>query len=247
MKITERFGNFSFLSRDKPKDLVKVKTGFEGLDRVLGGGIPQSAILEIFGWESVGKTTLGLQFADNISKQKQGLTLWLDFDHNLSFPFVQKIIGHTEFLYLSPNTIKEAIKILGNFTDINEISCIVIDSVVNLITEREQGFAIGSSLDKITCFELIKFIRKIRSQFPEVILICINQLRTVVLDEIKIDFTPVGLSPIADIRIEIVCKAINETGMQSIFYIRKNKFFIPDQKIEMNFIWDKGFVEFCSR
>lgn len=249
MKIRDldRGGKFSFLTRSTENLKIKYfDSGLDKLNRMLGRGIPQGATIEIFGWEGVGKTTMAIQIASHIRKQNSDSSvLWIDFDHDFNKLYADNIADLTNFYYLEPRSIEDAKTQIQEIINTKKnIICAVIDSVTNLITEKERECSLDIK-KKMDFQSQIRFIRKVRTQInTNGILICISQLRRIVFGEIGVDVTSIEkfLRSFVDIRIEIVTKKILSQGIKSVIYVRKNKFFVPLLDTEMNLIWNKGFI-----
>ena len=171
------------LMSEQPKQAVRsVPTGSLGLDAAIGiGGVPRGRVVEIFGPESSGKTTLALHIAAEAQKQG-GLAAFVDAEHALDPEYSKKIgVNIDDLLVSQPDTGEQALDIVDSLVRTNTIDVIVIDSVAALTPKAEiegdmgdqhigrQARLMSQALRKLTAFisrssSVVIFINQIRMQ-----------------------------------------------------------------------------------
>lgn len=143
--IQKKFGAESVMMlNQKPKNVAALSTGSMGLDHALGvGGFPRGRIIEIFGAESSGKTTLALQTI--AEAQKQGLVCaFVDAEQALDLDYAEKLgVKKDELVFSQPNGGEEALQITDALVQSGKIALIVIDSVAALTPKAEMEGQIG--------------------------------------------------------------------------------------------------------
>ena len=134
-QITDTFGKGSVmkLGEKRAMDIESVSTGSLSLDLALGiGGLPKGRIIEVYGPESSGKTTLALQVVAEAQKAG-GICAFVDAEHALDPVYAKKLGVNTEELLISqPDTGEQALEIADTLVKSGSISVIVIDSVAAL-------------------------------------------------------------------------------------------------------------------
>src|SRR3989344_5141910 len=182
--IQTKFGEGAIMKLgDKPHvDVDAIPTGSIGLDDALGvGGIPRGRIVEIFGPESSGKTTLALQVVAEAQK-KGGICAFVDAEHAMDPEYSKKIGVKTEELLISqPDTGEQALEITESLVRSGKIDVVVIDSVAALTPKDEiegdmgahhvgkQARLMSQALRKLTAIvaktkTVVIFINQIRMQ-----------------------------------------------------------------------------------
>ena len=183
-QIKTKFGDESIMRLgEQPKvDIGAIHTGSEGLDVALGiGGLPRGRIVEIFGPESSGKTTLSLHVIAEAQKQK-GLCAFIDAEHALDPVYAKRIGVNTKELLISqPDTGEQALEIVESLVRSGKMDVIVIDSVAALTPKDEiegdmgahhvgkQARLMSQALRKLTAIvaksnTVVIFINQIRMQ-----------------------------------------------------------------------------------
>ena len=149
-KLNKEFGQgavISFTPESKIK-IERIKSGSIGLDIALGGGWPKGRIIEIYGPESSGKTTLAIHAIAEIHK-KGGVAAFIDAEHAFDPIYAEKLGVEVEnsdkFIFSQPSCGEEAIEIARELTKTREVSMIVIDSVAALTPRAELQGDIGDS------------------------------------------------------------------------------------------------------
>ena len=139
-QITDNFGKGSVmkLGQQKAMDIESVSTGSLSLDLALGiGGLPKGRIIEIYGPESSGKTTLALQVVAEAQKAG-GICGFVDAEHALDPVYAKKLGVNTEELLISqPDTGEQALEITDTLIKSGSMSVLVIDSVAALTPRAE--------------------------------------------------------------------------------------------------------------
>ena len=139
-QITDNFvkGSVMKLGEKRAMDIESVSTGSLSLDLALGiGGLPKGRIIEVYGPESSGKTTLALQVVAEAQKAG-GICAFVDAEHALDPVYAKKLGVNTEELLISqPDTGEQALEIADTLVKSGSISVIVIDSVAALTPKAE--------------------------------------------------------------------------------------------------------------
>lgn len=147
-KIAKQFGKSAvMLLGDKPEqDIQSISTGSIGLDIALGvGGIPKGRIIEIYGQESSGKTTIATQIVAEAQK-KNGICAYIDSEHAFDSVYSTKLGVNIDNLYFSqPDYGEQALQIVNTLVESGGFDVIVIDSVATLIPKAELEGEVGDS------------------------------------------------------------------------------------------------------
>lgn len=147
-EIKTKFGDESIMTygNTKPTAIESISTGSIGLDAALGiGGLPRGRIIEIFGPESSGKTTLSLHVIAEAQK-KGGVCAFVDAEHALDPDYASKIgVKLNELLISQPDTGEQALEIVESLVRANSIDVIVVDSVAALTPKDEIEGDMGSA------------------------------------------------------------------------------------------------------
>ena len=164
----------------RPKDVSVVSTGSLGLDIALGtGGLPRGRVVEIYGPESSGKTTLALQTVANAQKSG-GVAAFIDAEHALDAVYAEKLGVNTEDLLLSqPDDGEQALEIADTLVRSGSVDIIVVDSVAALTPRAELDGEMGASLPGLQARLMSQAMRKLTASInmSGALLIFINQLR----------------------------------------------------------------------
>ena len=140
-QIEKQYGRGSIMrlgAEEKLADIGVISTGSLSLDLALGiGGIPRGRVVEIFGPESSGKTTLALHIIAEAQKQG-GVAAFIDAEHALDLNYARRLGVKTEDLLVSqPDTGEQALEIAEILVRSNAVDAIVIDSVAALVPRSE--------------------------------------------------------------------------------------------------------------
>ena len=182
-KIHKSYGQGAIMrlgDGEPPKDVEVVSTGSLGLDIALGiGGLPRGRVVEIYGPESSGKTTLALQTVANAQKNG-GLAAFIDAEHALDTLYAKKLGVNTDDLLLSqPDDGEQALEIADTLVRSGSVDVIVVDSVAALTPRAELAGEMGASLPGLQARLMSQAMRKLTASInmSGALLIFINQLR----------------------------------------------------------------------
>ena len=162
------------------EDIQVVSTGSLGLDIALGvGGLPRGRVVEIYGPESSGKTTLTLQVIAEMQKIG-GTCAFVDAEHALDIQYAQKLgVNLQELLISQPDTGEQALEIVDSLTRSGAVDLIVIDSVAALTPKAELEGEMGDSLPGLQARLMSQALRKLTATIKKAncMVIFINQIR----------------------------------------------------------------------
>lgn len=138
--IEKEFGKGSIMKLGDPEsipNIERVSTGSISLDLALGGGVPKGRIIEIYGPESSGKTTLALSIIAEVQKNG-GLAGFVDAEHAIDPVYAKNIGVNIDELYISqPDCGEQALEIVDRLVSSNTMDIIVVDSVAALVPKAE--------------------------------------------------------------------------------------------------------------
>ncbi len=181
-QIEKRFGKGSImrLGEEKKQDVEAIPTGALSLDVALGvGGVPKGRIIEIYGPESSGKTTLALHIVAEAQKQG-GTAAFIDAEHALDPKYARKLGVDTENLYISqPDFGEQALEILETLVRSGGVDLVVIDSVAALTPRAEVEGDMGDSHMGLQARLMSQALRKITAITSKTgaTVIFLNQIR----------------------------------------------------------------------
>jgi recombination protein RecA len=180
--IEKQFGEGSIMSLagDQIKPIEGISTGSLSLDIALGGrGLPRGRVIEIFGPESSGKTTLALHVAAEAQKAG-GIAAMIDAEHAFDPSWAKKLGVDLEMLLVSqPSSGEEALQIAEMLVKSNAVDVIVIDSVAALVPRKELDGEIGDSHVGLQARLMSQSLRKLTAAIAKsrTVVIFINQIR----------------------------------------------------------------------
>ena len=181
--IEKQFGKGSVLrlgSREAVAPIAAISTGSISVDYALGvGGVPRGRIIEVYGPESSGKTTLALQIVAQAQK-KGGIAAYVDVEHALDPAYAQKLgVDIDNMLVSQPDYAEQALEIANTLIASNSIDVLVVDSVAALVPKAELDGEMGDAFVGIQARLMSQAMRKLTAVVSKsnTCLIFINQIR----------------------------------------------------------------------
>lgn len=182
-QIDRAFGKGSVMklgSKGKVEGIESVSTGSLGLDLALGiGGLPRGRVIEVYGPESSGKTTLALHVVAEVQKNG-GTAAFVDAEHALDPVYAHKLgVDLDELLVSQPDTGEQALEITDTLVRSNAVDIVVVDSVAALTPRAEIEGEMGDSLPGLQARLMSQALRKLTASISKskCIVIFINQIR----------------------------------------------------------------------